>query len=76
MTATEKRLVEIANEHLSLGRAPDLDKRFADSGVSSVDAVSFLKVVAHEFRLSITAGDCVGVNTLRDLARLVDTHSS
>ena len=32
MTATEERLVQIADEQLDLGRAPDLDKNFADSG--------------------------------------------
>ena len=75
MTATEERLVELADEQLDLGRSPDLDRSFADSGVSSVDTVSFLRVVAQEFNLSITAGDCAGVNSLRDLAGLVDSHS-
>lgn len=75
MTATEDRLVQLADEQLDLGRSADLDRTFADSGVSSVDAVSFLRVVAQEFNLSITAGDCAGVDTLRDLAKLVDTHS-
>ena len=75
MTATEDRLVQLADEQLDLGRSPDLDRSFADSGVSSVDAVSFLKLVGQEFNLSISAGDCAGVNSLRDLAALVDAHS-
>ena len=75
MTATEDRLVQLADEQLDLGHSADLDRTFADSGVSSVDTVSFLRVVAQEFNLSVTAGDCDGVNTLRDLAALVDKHS-
>ena len=75
MTATEQRLAQLAQEHLGLGRVPDLDKQFADSGVSSVDAVSFMKVVNSDFSLSLTAGDCAGCTTLRGIAALVDKHS-
>ncbi|MCY4058054.1 MAG: phosphopantetheine-binding protein [Gammaproteobacteria bacterium] len=75
MTPTEDRLLQLAREQLDLGHAPDLDRTFAESRVSSADAVSFLKVVGQEFHLSITAGDCVGVDSLRDLAGLVDAHS-
>lgn len=75
MTATEERLVRLADEHLDLGRSPDLDRTLADSGVSSVDALSFLRAVAREFNLLITAGDCGGVNTLRDVAALVDANT-
>ena len=53
MTATENRLVQLADEQLDLGHSADLDRTFADSGVSSVDTVSFLRVVAQEFNLSI-----------------------
>lgn len=75
MSTTEERLLQLADEQLGLGRSPDLDRAFDDSGVSSMDAVAFLKVVAQEFNLTVTAGDCGGVNTLRDLADLVDAHS-
>ncbi len=73
MTATEQRLTELAQEHL--GRTPDLDTQFADSGVSSVDAVAFMKVVNSDFGLSLTAGDCAGCTTLRGIGKLVDKHS-
>ena len=76
MTATEERLVQLAAEHLDLGRSPDLDRAFADSGVSSVDALSFLRAVTREFNLLITAGDCAGLSTLRDVAALVDGHAN
>lgn len=71
----EERLVQLADEHLDLGRAPDLDRTLADSGIPSADALSFLRAVAREFNLLITAGDCGGVNTLRDVADLVDAHA-
>ena len=75
MTATEQRLAQLAEEHLGLGRTPDLDRQFADSGVSSVDAVSFMKVVNGDFGLSLTPGDCAGCTTLRGIAKLVDSRS-
>ena len=74
MTATEQRLTELAQEQF--GRTPDLDSQFADSGVSSVDAVAFMKVVNSDFGLSLTAGDCAGCTTLRGIGKLVDKHSS
>lgn len=76
MTATEQRLAQLAQEHLGLGHTPDLDKEFGDSGVSSVDAVAFMKVVNSDFGLSLTPGDCAGCTTLRGIGALVDKHSS
>ncbi len=75
MTATEDCLVQLADEQLDLGRTPDLDRTFADSGVSSVDVVSFIKVVTDEFSVPITAGECAGVTSLRDLAGFIDSRS-
>ncbi len=75
MTATEDRLVQLADEQLDLGRSPDLDRRFSDSGVSSVDVVSFIKVVTDDFGVPITAGECAGVASLRDLAGFIDSRA-
>ena len=75
MTATEDRLVQLADEELDLGHSPDLDQTFADSGASSVDVVSFLRFVAHEFNLSVTNEDLAAVTTLRELANVADSHS-
>lgn len=75
MTNTEERLVRLVDEQLDLGRSPDLDSSFADSGVSSVDVVSFIKLVTQEFAVSIKAGDCEGVSTLRELASFIDSRT-
>lgn len=75
MTNTEERLVRLVDEQLDLGRSPDLDSSFADSGVSSVDVVSFIKLVTQEFDVSIKAGDCEGVSTLRQLASFIDSRT-
>ena len=72
MTNTESRLVELAIEHL--GISPELDRAFSVSGVNSVDAAGFLKVIAQEFNLSLSAGDCEGIDTLRGIAGLVDAR--
>ena len=76
MTNTETRLVQLAEEQLDLGRSVDLDEDFDDWGVSSLDSVAFLDIVAREFNLSIEVGDFVGVNSLRALARLLDKQST
>lgn len=73
-TTTEQRIAELANEHLEIGPSPDANRTLADAGVSSVDLVAFLKVVGQEFNLtSLNVGDCDGVETLSDLAALVDS---
>ena len=75
MTSTEERLSQLAEEHLGLGQPYDLDRGLADAGVPSVDMVAFLRVVAREFNLSITAGEWTEASTIRDLARIVDAHT-
>ena len=74
MTTTEERLVRLADEQLDLGRSPDLDTSFADSGVSSIDVVSFIKLVTQELGVAIKAGECEGVTTLRELASFIDSR--
>ena len=76
MTTTEQRLVDLAHEHLGIDPSPEADRTLAETGVSSIDLVAFLKVVGKEFNVtSLNVGDCDGVETLRDLAALVDSHS-
>ena len=76
MTNTETRLVQLAEEQLDLGRPVDLDEDFNDWGLSSLDSVAFLNTVAREFNLSIRFREFVGVNSLRDLASLLDKRST
>jgi len=68
----EARLRELVNEHLDLGREPQWDGGLADSGVSSLDAVAFKKVVESEFGVSIPP-ECF--DTLRKLAAYIDSQA-
>ena len=76
MTTTEERLKQIIDEHLDLGRDPDFDAQLGDSGVSSVDAVAFFKVVNEEFDLGLAPEDCLQFKTLRDLATFIDARAA
>ena len=70
--AAEARLAELVDEHLNLGREPMWDGGLADSGVSSLDAVAFKKVVEKEFGVSVPP-ECF--TTLRKLARFIDSQT-
>ena len=66
------RLGELVNEHLDLDRDPQWDGGLADSGVSSLDAVAFKKVVEKEFGVSVPP-ECF--DTLRKLAAYIDSQA-
>ena len=70
--ATQARLQKLVAQHLDLGREPNLDATLADSGVSSLAAVEFMKVVEADFGLSIPP-ECFG--TLRKLAAYLDSQA-
>ena len=73
MSSTEDRLRDLVNEHLDLGREPDLDAGLNESDVSSVDAVAFIKKVGEAFGVHIPPEEVAKFNTLRDLARYLDS---
>lgn len=73
MASTVDRLVALAKERLDL--EADLDKKFSDTGVSSVDAVEFLKLVSQKFNVEITSGDFANIQTLRELADHLDSNA-
>lgn len=75
MSSTEQRLKQLIDEHLDLGRDPDFDAQLGDSGVSSVDAVSFFKEVNQVFDLSLKAEECLQFRTLRDLVAYIDARA-
>lgn len=74
MSATEDRVRELFHEHLSLGREPDFDVGLGDSGVSSVDAVAFVKRVGEAFNVEIPPEDFSEFRNLRDLIGYLDSH--
>ena len=69
----QARLLELVDEHLDLGRDPNLDGGLADSGVSSLDAVAFKKVIEKEFSVTIPP-ECF--DTLRKLAVFIDSKAA
>ena len=75
MTSTEDRIRTLLQDHLDLGREADLDTSFGDSGVSSVDAVAFIKQVEREFDITILPEDIGEFQTLRGLVEYVDSRA-
>ena len=76
MTSTEERIKQLIDEHLDLGRDPDFDAELGDSGVSSVDAVTFFKEVNQAFSLNLAAEDCLQFKTLRQLVEFIDSRAA
>ena len=72
MSDTEARLCALVDEHLDLGRAPSMDQPFADAGVSSLDCISFVKLVSKEFGFEIGADEWPNISNMRDLAARID----
>ena len=75
MATTADRLRKLVDEHLDLGREPDFSTTLSDSGVSSVDAVAFIKLANQEFGVTVPPEDYARMQTLNDLAGYLDTHS-
>jgi len=75
MSTNETRLRALVDEHLGLGRPPNFDGSLADSGVSSLNAVAFMKIVEKEFGLDISAAQWAGIGTLRRLVDHLDAQS-
>ena len=74
MSSTEDRIRKIINENLDVGREPNFDSHLADSGVSSVDCISFFKIVNEQFGLGLVAEECRQFKTLRDLVTFIDSR--
>ena len=66
------RIVEIANKTLSLGRDPDMYREFADSDVSSKDAMAFLKALSDEYGIEISPDN---LKNFADIVAYVDANA-
>lgn len=73
MTTTERRLRALIDDNFDLGREPNLDRGFSDAGVSSLDAVAFMRIVEREFGVSIPPEECARINSFRDLIGHLDS---
>jgi len=74
MSNTADRLVSLIKENLDLDHDPDLDVRFSDVAISSVEAVAFFKLVNDEFSLGLAAEECQQFETLRQLVDFIDAR--
>ena len=67
MVTIESRLRALIAEHLDLNREPVLEGGFADAGVSSMDAVAFMRIVEKEFGILIPPEDCSKIGNFQEL---------
>ena len=72
MASTEERLRKLVDDNLeiegrSAGEPLHLDASLRDSGVSSVDFVAFVKLVADEFGVAFSPDDCAKYNTVGEI---------
>lgn len=74
MSATESRVRELFREHMEVDRDPDFNVGLGDSGVSSMDAVKFVKKVGEAFNVEIRPEDVAEFQTLRDVVTYLDSH--
>ena len=74
MSATENRVRELFREHLDVDRDPDFDVGLGASGVSSIDAVKFVKKVGEAFNVEMRPEDVAEFQTLRDVVTYLDTR--
>ena len=80
MASTAERMQQLVADNLevdgkSLGADFDLSASLADAGVSSMDVVSFAKVVAQEFDVEISRETCPTLNSLQELVDAIDAQS-
>ena len=81
MASIEDRLRQLADENLEVdgqpvGKLLDLNKGLADLGVSSMDAVSFAKVLEQEFNVSLLPEKAGGIPTIGDLIAYLEANAS
>ena len=73
MASSEDRIKQLFEENM--GRPVDTSASVADTGVSSLDAVAFVKRVGDEFNITIPPDDMAKFNTFGDLVAYVDSRS-
>ena len=74
MTSTEDRIRKLIGENLEIdGSTLDLNISLTEAGVSSMDLVSFAKLVSQEFDVSFSPDDCARLNSVRALIGFLDS---
>ena len=76
MASTEDRIRKLVKENLEVDGKPlelqNLNSSLLDAGISSVDLVSFARVVGKEFNVSFSPEDCGKINSVRELVDYLD----
>ena len=75
MSSTDERIRALYIEHLAPDGEPNFDVGLDDTGVSSVDAVAFIKKVGEAFNVTIAPEDFSEFKSLRDLATYLDSRA-
>ena len=80
MASTEDRVRKLIADNLEVDGSPvgsvDLGKGLTDIGVSSMDVVSFARVVQDEFGVSFTPEDCVDLKTVGQMIEYIDANAA
>ena len=77
MASTEDRIRQLIAENLEVDGKPvdsslDLSSSLSEAGVSSMDIVSFARVVQEEFNVTFTPETCAECRTLAALIERID----
>ena len=76
MASTEERIRQLAAENLEIdGSQFSLDASVADTGLSSVAIVAFVRLVGQELNVELPPADVSQMNSLRDLINYIDAKS-
>ena len=77
MPTSEQRIQQLAADNLATetGQQLNLDGDVADTGLSSVAIVSFVRMVGQEFNVELPPADVAQMKSLRDLVNYIDAKS-
>ena len=79
MASTEDRIRSLVAQNLEVDGKPlpeplDFSTGLTELGVSSMDVVSFAKVVAEDFGATFTPEACATIKTLDELVKCLDSQ--
>lgn len=77
MTPLQQTLMQIAieaNNSATIKDPADLNRKFSDIGIDSLDAMSVMLEVMEHFDIQIPDGEVKNLTTLNELARFVEVE--
>ena len=77
MSPLQEKLVEIARQvyaNASLTGEGDLDLKFGEIGIDSLEAMSIMLVAMERFAVKIPDEEVDGIVTINELARLIESR--